>query len=410
MNDKQSFLCGAIAGISGSCIVILVLLLGLSSAVVWPSSQENVGTGAAENSSVSILSADLLEKLEECQGMLETYYLFEYDEDDLEEGLLKGYMSATGDPYTCYYSKEEMESLQESTEGTYYGIGISMLQNEDGTIQIAQVYHGGDAYAQGVQVGDFIYKVEGESVTGMDLSLVASQVRGSENTTVQVEFYRPSTQEYYTLNLVRKEVQIDIVEYKMLENNIGYLAISSFDSNHLREQMENAIEEMQTQGMEGLIIDLRNNPGGLVTAANEALDLFLPENKVTVSMEDKYKNTKDYKTEDRTALDLPMAVLINGNSASASEIFAGAIQDYGLGTLVGTQSFGKGIVQYVMSLEDGSGVKITAAWYYTPSGVCIHGTGITPDVQVELDEIAYAETGEDSQLAAAIEEVKKIMK
>lgn len=408
MNNKNSFIKGAITGISGSLIVVLVLLLGLGSTVAWPSSQTEENQTAVNNT-VSSFSPELLKKLEECKDMLENYYLFDYDEKVLEEGILNGYMSATGDVYTCYYTKEEMEALQESAAGSYYGVGISMLQNENGTIQVAQVFRSGDAYAQGVQVGDLIYKVDGEEVTGMDLSLVASKVRGSENTTVNIEFYNPTKGEYYTLDLIRKKVQVDIVDYIMLDNNIGYLQISSFEGEQLRTQMESAIEDLQSQGMQGLIIDLRNNPGGLVSAANQSLDLFLPKDKVVVSMEDKNGQRQEYYTEDDTEIQIPLVVMINENSASASEIFAGAVKDYGLGTLVGVQSFGKGIVQYVMPLDDGSGVKITAAWYYTPSGVCIHGTGITPDVEVELDTEAYLESGEDSQLNVAIQEVTKLM-
>lgn len=401
---KRNFLDGVIVGISGTMVIVLVLLAATASSIAWPSSL-NSSSVASSSSQTSVLSEEMLEKLSQCKQLMDTYYLFDFEEQTLEDGLLNGYMSAAGDPYTCYYTKEEMDSMSESTEGVYYGVGISMLQNTNGTVEVVQVFRNGDAYAKGVQTGDLMYKVDGEEVTGTDLSLVVSKVRGEEGTTVSVEFYRPSTEEYYTVDLERREVQVDIIQYEMLEDDIAYLQISNFEGETLREQMENAFTELSAQGMKGLIIDLRDNPGGLVTSAVEALDLFLPANQVVVSMKDKNENEQVYKTEDDTEIKVPMVVLINSNSASASEIFAGAVSDLDLGTLVGTQSFGKGIVQYVIPLSDGSGVKITAAYYYTPSGICVHGTGIAPDVEVELD----TESDEDNQLATAIEEVKKQM-
>lgn len=409
---KKSFLDGLIVGISGSMVVLLILLVATAGSVLWPSGAENsssIGSSVTDSTDsdaqTSVLSSELLEKLSQCKELMDTYYLFDYDEETLESAILSAYMSAAGDPYTCYYTAEEMASMNESTEGTYYGVGISMLQNSDGTIEVVQVFHNGDAYAKGVQTGDLMYKVNDEEVSGTDLSVVVSKVRGEEGTTVSVEFYRPSTQEYYTVELERKEVQVDSITYHMLEDDIAYLRIYSFDSETLSAQMESALSELSEQGMKGLIIDLRDNPGGLVTSAVEALDLFLPANQEVVSMRDKNDGEQVYKTEDDAAIDVPMVVLMNGNSASASEIFAGAVKDLDLGTLVGTQSFGKGIVQYVIPLSDGSGVKITAAYYYTPSGVCVHGTGIAPDVEVELD----TESDEDNQLHTAIDEVKKLI-
>lgn len=359
------------------------------------------GSSTAGN---TIITKEVARKAESIQKVIDKYYLEEEQTKDVQEGVYKGMLEALGDPYSVYYTKEEYDSFQESYEGQYCGIGATLIQNADtGVITIVKAFDGSPAKEAGIQTDDIIYKVEGEEVTGVDLTEVVSKVKGLEGTTVKLTILRGK--EEIELELVRKTISVPTVEYEMLENNMGYITISEFDEITV-QQWNEAYEALKSQGMTSLIVDLRNNPGGGLSVVANILDTILPEGTI-VYHEDKYGHREEYTSDEEHKIEVPLAVLVNGNSASASEIFAGAVKDYKIGTLIGTTTFGKGIVQQMIGLGDGSAMKVTISKYYTPSGVCIHGTGIEPDVTLEFDSDKYAEDGSDNQLQKAIEVLSK---
>lgn len=365
------------------------------------------GTETKQPSSADeeLMSDYFTAKMELLMYLVDQYYMNDISVEDMRVGAYKGLLDGLGDPYTCYYTKEEYDSLMESTKGTYCGIGAVVQQNTKTMyITIVKPYVDGPAYNAGMLPGDIIYKVDDVDVTGMEVDNVVSMMKGDEGTVVKVTVVREGVSDPIELTITRAKIEIETVEYEMLDNNIGYVQVSGFDEP-TSGQFKEAIKDLQAQGMKGLVIDLRDNGGGLLTTVVDMLDYILPEGMI-VYTEDKYGNKEEYRGTDADVLDMPMAVLINGNSASASEIFAAAIQDYEAATLVGTTSFGKGIVQSILPLTDGSAVKITIARYFTPKGVCIHGIGVTPDVEVELDDalkqLVVIPHDTDNQLQTAI--------
>ncbi len=338
-------------------------------------------------------------KLDGIKELIDQYYLFDTDVD-YDSGMLKGYMEALGDPYSVYYTKEEFDDLKESSSGIYSGIGVTIQQMESGTVNIIQVFSGSPAEEAGIVKDDIIYKVEGEETIGKDLNLVVAKVRGPENTSVHMTIYRPSENRYIEMDVMRRKIRVETVTYKMLEDNIGYIEVKSFDEV-TADQFKQAFDALKKEGMTSVIVDLRDNGGGLLSAVTDMLDYLLPEGVLTYT-ENKNGKREYYESDKFAALDVPMAVLTNGNTASASELFTGAVKDYHKAIQVGTQTFGKGIVQSIISLNDGTGIKITTSRYYSPSGICIHGEGFTPDFIVEPGD-----GEEDTQLEKAIEELKK---
>ncbi|MBO7364458.1 MAG: S41 family peptidase [Lachnospiraceae bacterium] len=348
-----------------------------------------------------VVSDGVSEKFSRIQQLIDEYYLFDREDVDFDTGVLKGYVDALGDPYTVYYTPEEYSALMQTTEGSYSGIGVVVQQDTDGVITVVKPYENAPGYAAGIRKDDIIYAVEGEEVTGVDLNLVVSRIKGQEGTTVLITVYRPSTREYLDLTVTRKVVEIESAGYEMLESHIGYIWMDSFSEPTLSQFMT-AYQNLKKQGMTGLIVDIRDNGGGLLSSVVNILDYLLPAGIVTYTVDsDGYR--RDYRSRVGRALDVPCVVLVNGNTASASEIFSGCLQDYGQATIVGTTTFGKGIVQSIFDLEDGSALKITVSRYYTPNGVCIHGIGITPDLEVREDP----ETAEDEQLQEAIRILKQ---
>ena len=352
-----------------------------------------------------LLSELFLNKMDFLADLIDQYYMGDISVEDMRTGAYKGLMGGLGDPYTCYYTPEEYQDLMESTSGTYYGIGAVVQQNlKTMYITIVKPYVDGPAYKAGMLPGDIIYMVDDVDVTGMDIDKVVTMMKGPEGTVVKVTVVREGVSDPVELTITRGKIEIETIEHEMLDNNIGLITISSFDEL-TPKQFKEGIEELKTQGMEGLVIDLRDNGGGLLTSVVEMLDYVLPDGLI-VYTEDKYGYREELHGNDKKSLDLPMVVLINGNSASASEIFAAAMQDYNAATLVGTTSFGKGIVQSIWPLTDGSAVKVTISRYFTPRGVCIHGTGVTPNVEVELDEELKQKVvithEEDNQLQSAL--------
>lgn len=341
-------------------------------------------------------------KLKALEKIINTYYLEDTDEEKLEEGLYKGLFAGIGDPYSVYYTKEEFEELQQSTSGKYYGIGALVSQNvKTNIITISKVFQGAPADKAGMKSQDMISKVDDVDVSGKDVDEVVSMMKGEKGTKVKVTVYRESEKKYVDLIITRDEVKVPTIEYKMLDKKekIGYIQITEFDEV-TGEQFTKAVEKLKKQGMKKIVFDVRNNPGGSYSTVCEILDEILPAGTL-VYTKDKY-GKEEKQESDPNCLNMPMVVLQNENSASASEIFAGAIQDFGAGKIIGTQSFGKGIVQQIVPLNDGSAIKLTVEKYYTPSGENIHGKGITPDVKVEAGD----DETKDIQLEQAIKELK----
>ena len=340
--------------------------------------------------------AEITEKMEELNDYINQYYLFDYTDENVESGIYKGMMAGLGDIYTCYYTPDEYASFMESSNGNYSGIGAMLSQDySTGIITVVQVFEGSPAEEVGLQPDDILYKVKGEEVTGQDLSLVVTDLKGEEGTAVDISVMRGT--EEIDLTVTRRKIEVPTVESRMLTDTIGYIGITEFD-DVTDDQFLSALDELKEEGMQDLVVDLRNNGGGLVDVTCNILDQLLPEGLV-VYTEDKNGERQEEYSDAEHYFDGKMAVLVNGNSASASEIFAGAIKDYGVGTLIGTQTFGKGIVQSLFPLSDGSAIKITVSRYYTPAGNNIHGVGITPNIILERD----TESEEDNQLQKAME-------
>lgn len=388
MKDKKSFVKGALFG-----ALAMLLIAGLVSC----------GLELGDSSKEAVTS-ETEEKIAELKKLIDENYLHDVDEEELQEGIYKGYISGLDDPYSVYYDEEETKSFYETTEGEYDGIGAVLSQNMDtGIITLVQIYDDSPAMKAGLQDEDILYKVDKEEVTGEDLTEVVSHIKGEKGTTVDITVLRGEENEEVTVTVTRDTIQAQTVEYRMLEDNLGYIAVSEFDSVTY-DQYQQALEDLQNQGMQGLIVDLRNNPGGNLSTVCDMLDLMLPEGLI-VYTEDKDGNRQEMTSDDEHQFNLPMTVLMNGNSASASEIYAGAIQDYGLGKIVGTQSYGKGVVQQIFDLKDGTCVKLTIAEYFTPNGRNINGEGITPDVEVEYEKDENNPDA-DNQLEKAMEILK----
>lgn len=353
--------------------------------------------------SCSVFKSEEDQKMELLNSLIDRYYIGDVDETDLSEGVYKGYIEGLGDPYSVYYDEEETKQMSESLSGEFGGVGALMSQDrETGVITVLQVYDGSPAQEAGMRDGDTLYKVEGEEVTGEDLSDVVSKVKGEKGTQVTLTVLRADTGEEEELTITRDTIEAQTVSCEMKEGNVGYIRITEFDTVTY-EQYKEALEDLEDQGMERLIVDLRSNPGGNLDTVCDILDLMLPEGLI-VYTEDKNGEREEYSSDEENQFDKPLVVMMNGYSASASEIFAGAIQDYGLGQIVGTQSYGKGVVQSVFDLQDGTSVKLTIAEYFTPNGRSIDGEGITPDVEVEYQ---YDENhpDADNQLEKAMEVV-----
>lgn len=344
------------------------------------------------------IGSEVEAKLNAIDSVLDSFYFEEVDDEKAKDSIYEAYLSSYGDKYTVYYTADEYKKLTETTNGTFSGIGAVCQISSEGGILLVDVYESGAGYKAGLRSGDRIIQVDGTDVTDMDLSSAVALVKGEKGTQVGLKIVRDGATSDYTV--VRDEIEVQTVNYAITEDNIGYISVSQFE-NVTAKQFKAAIEELKSEGAKGIIIDIRNNPGGLLTTVISMLKDILP-NGLIVYTEDKDGNRKEYSDNDNEELDMPLAVLVNGNSASASEIFAGAIQDYGKGVIVGTQTFGKGIVQTVKPLTDGSAIKFTIAKYFTPKGQDIHGKGVTPDVVVEYDKDA----DEDTQISAALESVR----
>ena len=354
------------------------------------------------------LTDEVIEKIDTLMQVIDYYYLYDYDKDEMVDTIYKAVMSSLGDPYTVYYTADEFNAFMESSSGSYCGIGVVVQQNmQTGLVTAVRPYEDCPGYEAGIRPGDLIIAVDGTEITGMDLNTAVALIKGEEGTSVTITLQRD--EEVFDVEVTRRQIDVKTVNYRMMDDNIGYIQIEEFDEV-TSDQFSQALDSLIEQGMEALVIDIRNNPGGILDTVVAMLDELLPEGTI-VSVKDRNGTAQEYTSDADTKLTVPLTVLINGNSASASEIFAGAIKDYGVGTLVGTTTYGKGIVQTAFSLSDGTGVKITIEDYYLPSGKSIHKVGVDPDVEIDLpDELKTYVTipeDEDVQLQKAIEILKE---
>lgn len=348
-----------------------------------------------------------VQKLNYLEELIDEEYLDEKDESSLREGLYAGLLAGLKDPYSTYYTAEQYKELNTSNEGSYVGIGAVLQKDDAGGAKIIQLYEGGPGEQVGLKKGDVIKAVDGTDVTDKETSDIASMVRDSEKDSVMLTIQRENEEKTRDVKVEIRDVEIQTVSHEMLSEDTGYIRISEF-SEVTSDQYKKAFADLKDQGMKKLVVDLRDNPGGLLTAVCGVLRQILPEGLI-VYTEDKNGKREEETCDGKNKLDMPLAVLVNGNSASASEIFAGAVKDYGIGTIVGTTTYGKGVVQTIHSLTDGSAVKITIAKYFTPKGNDINKKGINPDVEAELsgDITDWTELThkEDTQLQTALKEI-----
>lgn len=392
---KGTFAGGFLAGI------LLTVAAGIAVCMIVP------GARNAMSPYETVLDQDTENKIEELSAYIQGAYYEEVATEELQEGLYRGLYDNL-DEYSRYYTAEEYEELYENTlSGTYCGIGALLQQDMDTmTVTAAHVYEGSPAQEAGLQDGDIISTVDGYDAFSMELSELVNYIKGEENTTVHVTVYREGEQ--LEFDIVRRTLDLPVVSSEMLTEDTGYLDITEFTESGV-DQFREALDSLQEQGMESLIIDLRDNPGGVLESVCAMLDEVLPEG-LLVYTEDRYGNRKEYEAEDDEYLDLPMVVLVNENSASASEIFAGAVQDGEAGTILGTTTYGKGVVQSIRRLEDGSAFKLTTHRYFTPGGTCIQDIGITPDVELEYQFLGGEEDAYDVSLDNQIQEALGILK
>lgn len=390
MEHKKGFIKGALAGALLTLLVMSLAACGL----------QHIDEG--------IISSDTETKLSYLKKLIDETYLHDVKEKDLNEGIYKGYIEGLGDQYSAYYDKKETKKLTESLDGSFSGIGAVMTQDaSSGVITITRVYDDSPAKKAGIKAGDVLYRVEEKTVTGKDLDKVVSWIKGKKGTKVNLTLLRGTNSDKIKVTATRDVINVETVKYKVLENQIGYISISEFDSV-TGAQFAKALKQLQKKKIEGLVVDLRNNPGGSLFTVCDILDSILPKGLI-VYTKDKNGKKEEYTSDEKHRLTLPMSVLVNGQSASASEIFAGAVQDYGKAEIVGTQTYGKGVVQNLFDLKDGTCVKLTTSEYFTPKGRNIDGKGITPDVKIEYKYNAK-DPKADNQLDKAVSVVKDKIK
>lgn len=402
-HSKKSYFAGLITGVIWGIAVVFILII-LSNIIESELTEsgkisDNVGTSALTGSSKSSIIKQYIDK----------YFMEDVDNDILTEGMYKGMLESLNDPYSVYYTKDEVESLKQSSEGEYVGLGISVTQNnETKVITVTKVYDDSPAKDAGIESGDTIYSINDNVLTDETLDELLVDIKGEEGKEVKMQLKRG--EETIDADMKLREVLIDVVSYEMLEDNIGYIIIDQFTGTSA-EQVEEAINDLKSQGMERIIVDLRDNPGGQLECIQAILNYFLPKDKLLLYSETKDGEQEKYYTEnDGLITDMPLCVLVNENSASASEVFAGVVKCYDRGKLVGTKTFGKGIMQSTFGLSDGTAIKLTIGKYYLPDDSNIHGIGIEPDYEVKLPEdvtnVWALKHPDDPQLTKAIEVVK----
>ena len=397
-------------------IWMIVLTAGVTSSLTLSMCGVQVGNSQADTEADRVLVSrsqyEMIERYERLQEVLEivnTYYYKEVEEDTLITGALRGMLDSLGDPYTFYYTPEEMAATFEHQEGTYEGVGVQILGNADGEIVVTRAFKGSSALEEGIRAGDRIVAVEGipvsaETVQAMNDAVVI--IKGEIGTRVTVTVVRGD--EMMDFSLERRKINMNRVEYRMLDGEIGYIMLYEFMGDDV-DGFREAINRLTRQGAKGLIVDVRSNSGGLLDDVVAICDLLLPKGKI-VYIEDRWGERETYYSNDNM-LGLPLVVLVNGLSASASEILAGAVQDTGVGTVIGETTFGKGIVQMMMPFEsDGAGLQLTTSTYYTPNGRSIHGSGVTPDIVVDNGEFDFTTTEPDPEADAQLKKAVEVIR
>ena len=375
--NKKSFITGILIGVAGSLLVVLVAAF-----LLVQNGSLNVTRMLGISDNHTALENKIMDKVNVIEGYIDQYFLDKIDEDKMADAVYK-VINGLNDTYAAYYTSDEYKDIMEKTQGSYCGIGAYVSADQDsGAITIVKPMKDSPCEKAGAKAGDIIYSVDGTEVTGKEISQVQAMLKGEKGTKVDMVLLRGQKQ--VKITVTRDNIEEDTVAYQMLDKKIGYIQVSGFEEVTAK-QFEQAVDELEKQGEKALIIDLRENGGGLLESAVKMLDRMLPKGVVVYS-KDKSGTKEEYKATDDKEFKKPLAILVNGNSASASEVFSGAIQDEKKGVLVGTQTFGKGIVQGVFPLGDGSALKMTTAKYYTPNGRNIHGKGLTPDIKVELSE------------------------
>lgn len=394
-------------------LVVLTAFLTFIFTTIYITKKYNLSDGEQTISSLFSASSSsddkLTKSLKNIKSILKKYYLNDIDEDKAIDGAIEGYVSSLGDQYTEYIPKDEMEDYTQNLMGNYVGIGIYMSQNtKDNTIVVLTPIKYSPAEEAGILPGDIIKKINDVEYTGENMTAAANNIKGAEGTKVKLEIQRG--QEIKTFEITRKKITTNPVIAEKLDNNIGYLEVTSFDEN-TAENFKSKYEELKAQGIDSLIIDLRNNGGGLVEEALKIADYIVPKGKELLVTVDKDGKEKVEKSKEDVLIDMPIVVLVNKNSASSSEILAGALKDLNEATIVGTTTYGKGVIQQFLTLRDGSGLKVTVEEYYTPNRTKINGVGIEPNEKIELPETITnpltVERKDDTQLQKAIELLKK---
>ena len=394
LNNKKSFLMGIVVGV----LIMSAAVAGYTAYM----RQVRWGGGLDPN-----------RKVMEIYSVLDRFSILPFDKAEMLESMYRGFLAGVGDPYTQYFDHEALAAFHTRTAGEYVGIGVRvMVDPADRTVTVVNVFRGAPSYEAGLLPGDKIVAVNGEDVVGRPLPEVVGLIQGPEGTSVNLTILRPYENLRFDTDVFRALIEVPTVFHEMFDIateyagyfRTGYIRIEGFDRPTL-SQFSNALAELQVYGMDSLIIDVRNNPGGLLHVVEQIADLVVPEGIITFTED--VDGHREYLMAEYDYLGLPIVVLVNGRSASASELLAGAIQDTGAGVLVGTQTFGKGIVQNLRYLSDGTAIKLTVAKYFTPNGTSIHGIGLTPDFVVEMDEsisrrIGDLEITEDAQLQAAL--------
>lgn len=395
-----------IAVIVAISLVCSILAFAIGAGFVY----YNVGSRFAITFDQGKVSADNIKKFNQVRSILEGTYYEAVDENKLVEGAISGMADSLNDPYTVYFNKDQMKSFTEQTDGSYVGIGVSVTMDNSGLLTVVEPFEDSPAAKAGIKKDDKIIKVDDKDVTSLrDENMIIKMIKGPENTNVGITVFRPSENKSIDLKMQRKTIKIVNIKSEVLDNNVGYIKLIMFDAD-IANQFEQHLNALLAKGIKSLVIDVRDDPGGAYDQVLKIADRLLPK-ALIVYTEDKNKKKEEQWSND-TQLNMPIAVLINGNSASASEILAGSLKDNKKATLVGSKSFGKGLVQEVRQLADGSGLKVTVARYYTPSGVCIQGKGIAPDVAVDLPDkykqvpVSQVPREDDTQLKKALEILK----
>lgn len=396
------FLRGVIMGAAGC---ILVLLSALT--IAQYAGKINVAAGLKwDENGMSKEAVEIKDKAEILSSYINRFYLNDIDYGKMGDIIYKAMVSGLDDKYAAYYTKDEYKDISEKTKGEFCGIGAYISQGKnDNSLKVAGVVKGGPAEKAGIKKGDIIVEVDGENIQGKDSSYAVSKMKGKKGTNVSISVMRKGNKKPITFNIKREVIHDNTVSYKMLDNNIGYISVSAFETV-TKKQFKSAVDCLEKKNEKGLIIDLRDNGGGLLDTARDMLDQILPK-KLVVYTKDKNGVAEEYYTKDDKEIKIPIVILVNGNSASASEVFCGALRDYGKAKLLGTKTFGKGIVQSSFAFRDGTGLKFTTSKYYTPKGINIHGTGFEPDIKVKSNGkmTALKESGYkvDNQINAALD-------